>query len=232
LGLGIAEFVRDGELTSAEVFAWRVQPRDLLADAAGGGVVAVEADVRCAATAEAAVRRTGDSDPMLYVSWGTGLSCTLVVAGRCLAGNRGEALALGAWPVDARVDPAWVGNLEGYASGLGIAARYAAHTSRVVPGAEVARRAGDDDVDARFVVESAAEAVARAVAALVLVVDPAVVVLGGGVGMGTGPLSERVQQSVPGMLARPAAPPVEQARAGADAGMVGAGLVAWRALEP
>ncbi len=187
----------------------------------------VDADVRCAAAAEAAARRTANPESMLYVSWGTGLSSTVVVDGRCVVGRRGEALALGEWPVDPRTDPTWDGNLEQFASGLGISARYTALTSRQASGFEVARYADEGDAKARLVVESAAGALAHAMAALVLVLDPAVVVLGGGVGTGTGALSATVQEAVPQLLARRGSPPVEPAVAGPDAGLVGAGLLAW-----
>ena len=227
VGLGIAEYVRAGLLTSAEVFAWSAQPRDLLSGL--GGPVAVDADVRCAALAEASARGADGKGSLLYVSWGTGLSSTLVLDGRCVPGRRGEALALGEWPVPSAVDARWSGNLERYASGLGLAERYAAGTGRASSGAEVARlaRAGDPAADA--VVVTAAAAVAHAVAALVLVLDPDVVVLGGGVGTGEGPLPGRVRACVPGLLARPGAPRIEPAVAGADAGLRGAALVAWEA---
>jgi glucokinase len=201
VGLGMPEYVHDGALTSAEVFAWTRQPGEVLAGL--GLPVTVESDVRCAALAEAA-SRAGVS-PLLYVSWGTGLSSTLVVEDRCLSGRRGEAIALGEWPVAAAVDAAWPGNLESYASGRGISVR------------------GDE--------AGAAEAVAHAVAALVQVLDPEVVVLGGGIGTSGGPLPAGVRDAVPGLLARPCPPPVEPSRAGADAGLLGAALVAWESAE-
>ena len=199
VGVGMPEYVRDGSLTSAEVFAWTRQPGEVLAGL--GGPVAVESDVRCAALAEASLRE--DTPSLLYVSWGTGLSSTLVVGGRCLAGRRGEAIALGEWPVAAAVDASWPGNLETYASGRGIALR------------------GDE--------AGAADAVAHAVVALVQVLDPDVVVLGGGVGTSGGPLQTGVRDAVPRLLARPCPPPVEAARAGADAGLLGAARIAWEA---
>jgi glucokinase len=226
VGLGIAEYVRDGALTSAEVFSWSVQPWDLLSGL--GGPVAVEADVRCAALAEASARGAAGKGSLLYLSWGTGLSSALVLDGRCVAGRRGEALALGEWPVPAAVDPGWHGNLERYASGLAMAERYAASTGRAVTGAEVARRARAGESDADAVVASAAAAVAHAVAALVLVLDPDLVVLGGGVGTGD-ELLARVRTTLAGLLTRPGAPEVEAALAGSDAGLLGAAQVAWQA---
>ena len=227
VGLGIAEYVRDGSLTSAEVFSWSAQPRELLSGL--GGPVIVEADVRCAALAEASARGAPGKESMLYLSWGTGLSSTLVLDGRCVSGRRGEALALGEWPVPAAVDAQWPGNLERYASGLGMAERYADRTGQERSGAEVSRLALAGDPDAEAVVASGAAAVAHAVAALVLVLDPDVVVLGGGVGTGGGPVPARVRAALPRLLARPGAPEVEPALAGGDAGLLGAAHVAWQA---
>ena len=54
VGLGFPEYVRGGRVTSTEVFAWDRQPADLLGEVVPGVPVVVEADVRCAAVAEAA----------------------------------------------------------------------------------------------------------------------------------------------------------------------------------
>ena len=94
LVVGVPEYVRDGRLTSAEVLAWSAQPIDLLTGDFPDLPVLVEADVRCAAYAEARIGWP-ESSNLLYVSWGTGLSSTLVVDGRCVAGRRGPPIALG-----------------------------------------------------------------------------------------------------------------------------------------
>jgi glucokinase len=161
---------------------------------------------------------------MLYVSWGTGLSSTLVADGRCLAGHRGEALALGEWSAGGTT-------LERFASGRGVAERWARRTGGSETCRDVDRLAADGDATAGEIIESAAASVAAALAALVQVLDPRVVVLGGGVGSSGGSLPRRVAEWTPALLHRPAPPRVEPARAGADAGLVGAAVVAWRALE-
>ena len=102
---GFPEYVRDDAVTSAEVFAWDRQPAEVLADVRarrpgdrrgrrtlrgrGGGAGQVDA---------------GPGSSLFYVSWGTGLSSSLVLGGTPLPGRRGEALALGEWPVPAAVD--------------------------------------------------------------------------------------------------------------------------------
>ena len=230
LGVGVPEYVCDGRLTSAEVLAWSAQPIDLLTGDFPDLPVLVEADVRCAAYAEAHIGWP-ESRNLLYVSWGTGLSSTLVVDGRCVAGRRGEAIALGELGVAAAVDPAWTGNLEDFSSGLGVADRYTRVTGRPASGREVAELAGSGDADARVVLGSAAEAVGHALRDCTYLLDPDVIVLGGGIGSGGGELPRLVAERVPALLARPERPPVVPARLGARAGLLGAGLLGWERVS-
>lgn len=229
IGVGFPEYVRDGVVTSAEVFAWERQPAKALADIAPGTPVVVEADVRCAAAAEAHTRPASD---FFYVSWGTGLSSSLVVSGMPLPGHRGEALALGEWPVSAAVDPAWPGKLEQYAAGLAIGDRYREQTGVRLDGRAVVGRAADGDPVAVKVVDSAAGALAHALAQVVHLLDPEVVVVGGGLGTSGTRLPQLVAKLLPGLLARPDPPPVEFAVAGPRSGLVGAGLLGFRAIGP
>jgi len=230
IGVGFPEYVRDGAVSSAEVFAWDRQPADVLADVLPGVPVTVEGDVLCAAAAEAHARSMRPGSSLFYVSWGTGLSSALVLGGVPFRGRRGEALALGEWPVAAAVDSVWPENLERYAAGLSLGRRYQQLTGAELDGRSVIGRAaaGDDPV-AADIVDSAARAVAHALAQVVHLLDPDVVVLGGGLGTsGTRP-PLLVAELLPGLLHRPDPPPVEVAVAGAQAGLIGAGLLGARA---
>jgi glucokinase len=230
IGLGFAEYVDDDRLTSSEVFAWDRQPADLMAEIWPGLPVAVGADVRCAAMAEARARSLPDTATMLYVSWGTGLSSSLVLGTTCLAGSRGEALALGEWSVSSSVDPGWTGNLESYASGHALGDRYEASTTVVVTGLEVAARSQRGDEIAGGIISTAASALTYALRDCVLLLDPDLIVLGGGVGTSGGELPVKVREALPGLLRRPRPPQVVPAQAGAEAGLIGAGLGAWDAV--
>jgi glucokinase len=225
VGLGFPEYVRDGVVTSSEVFAWDRQPAEVLAQVVPGVPVRVDGDVRCAALAEARARPADRESVLFYVSWGTGLSSSLVLDGVPLPGHRGEALALGEWPVPAVVDPAWSGNLEQYAAGLALGRRYRERTGEDVDGRGVIGRDVDGDPVAAEVVESAARALAHTLAQVVHVVDPGLIVLGGGLGTsGTRP-PLLVAELLPGLLHRPEPPAVVPAVAGSRAGLVGAGLL-------
>ncbi len=226
VGVGVPEYVVGDEVRHAEVLVGDRQPRDVLAAVVPGVPVRVEADVRCAALAEARARGAGPGSTLFYLSWGTGISATLLVDGAPLAGRRGEALALGEWPVAARVDAAWPGNLEQYAAGRSLGLRYEAATGRTADGRAVVRLAEEGDPTATQVVGTASLAVAHALAQVVHLLDPDVVVLGGGLGTSATALPRRVAGLLPTLLGRPGPPPVEPAVTGAAAGMLGAAMLA------
>lgn len=179
VGVGVCEYVHDGRLTSREVLAWDEQPADWLAADWPAAHVVVESDVRCGLLAEHRWGAARDVSSAAFVSWGTGLSSALLIGGRSWPGQRGRAIALGELPVRA----AGAGSLEAYASGAGIARRYADRTRTDVGGArEVLARADEGDPAAVEVASSAGVALAHGLADLVHLVDPELVVLGGGLG--------------------------------------------------
>lgn len=224
-GIGVPEYVRDGVVTSAEVVDWRPGTTDwagrLVARAAGRAVpVVVEADVRCGAVAEHARLADPAATSLLYVSWGTGVSSTLVLpGGLAWAGARGEALAIGEWRDDAGR------RLEDVAAGRGVERAYAAATGDPVDGVELHRRATGGDAVAAGLVEAADRALGRAIGRLVDALDPHLVVVGGGIGAGR---ADRLTAHA-ALGRRPGAPPLLAAHHGPDAGLIGAALVAARA---
>ncbi len=222
--VGFPEYVNLDCLTSNEVIDWNRQPAEVLMNDLDDVPLFVESDVRCAALAEARVAAADEHD-IFYVSWGSGISSTLVTNGICRAGRRGEAIALGEFDVPATIDPTWTANLEQFASGDGIARRYAAPDGRAV-----ADRANAGDVDAAAIVSSAARAVAAAVRSCIAILDPDVIVLGGGIGASDGVVVSTFRTALYHLLTRPHPPAVVSARLGTRAGLIGAGLAGWRRL--
>ncbi|MFB6671921.1 ROK family protein [Streptomyces sp. NPDC056390] len=225
IGAGFPEYVSGaGALTSREVIDWDEQPTGLLAPLVPGRPVVVESDVRCGALAEA---RTGSGRGLgsfLYVSVGTGLSAAFVQEGRVWAGQRGEALGLGTWPVHTGLPP----DLEGYASGSGIAARYSALTGSEVTGARaVVARAQAGDAAASDVLGTAGGALGTALAWAVALLDPAAIVVGGGLGTVGGLLDESMRTAYAAHAPRRSRPPVRRAELGPLSGLTGAALAAW-----
>ena len=219
VGVGVPEFVEpDGRLHSALVIAWDQQPRELFAEL---GPTVVESDVRCGAIAESQLGAGRGLSSMLYVSVGTGISCALVIDGQPWSGHRGEAISLGEFPVDRSADRQSTSTLEEFASGGAMGRRYGG----VVGARDVMRLAAAGDKRARVIVESSASALGSALSWAVSMVDPQMVVLGGGMGSSGGEWFDRVRDRYRS-LGSPGIPDIVTAQLGADSGVIGAALVA------
>ncbi|MEU9335624.1 ROK family protein [Streptomyces sp. NPDC048290] len=229
LGAGFPEYVAaDGRLTSREVLAWDVQPGKLLGAELPGVPVTVGSDVRCGALGEAHHGAGAGREDFLYVSLGTGLSSAYVRHGTPLPGRRGEAIALGEFEVPASVDPGWRGNLEQYCSGRGIGDRRTALGGATTPGArEVIARAAQGDPVADHVLATAGAALGTVLAMAVRLLDPAAIILGGGLGSAPGPVRSALEAAYAERTgARPDAPPLLTAALGPAAGLIGAARLA------
>jgi glucokinase len=232
IGVGIAELVSpDGTVTSDQTIAWRGVPvRNAFAALAP---TVVDADVRVAARAEAQLGAGRGFDPLVYVTVGTGISYSLVLGGRPYAGARGNALIFASAPLfttctvcGAELHPV----LEEIASGPALVARYNA----VLPGwaaggQEVLAAAAAGEAVAIGVVTSAATALGSGVAMLINALDPAVVVIGGGLGLAGGRYWETLIAATRAHIWADAARglPILPAGLGTDAGLIGAALAAW-----
>ncbi|TYL51470.1 ROK family protein [Nocardioides sp. BGMRC 2183] len=141
--------------------------------------VVVDNDANAAALGVA--RRTGHDD-LAYLSIGTGLAAALVLGGRIRRGLRGAAGEIGHIPIDPagpRCPCGQVGCLETFASGSAVAAAW---PSDQAPPAQALFDAADAGAAAAVLVrDTFAARVADAVRLVALSVDPAAVVLGGGV---------------------------------------------------
>jgi predicted NBD/HSP70 family sugar kinase len=168
---------------------------------------------------------------LVFVTISTGVGGGLVVDGRPLSGRQGLAGHLGFLGV-APDGPACGsgrrGTLESLASGRAIERDAAVALGRPVSARELfGLRGRDPRADA--VIGRAAEVAARALADLAALLDPDLVVVGGGVGLAPGYLG-----LVEAALAREPAlfrPPLAPAALGADAGLVGAADWAARPAE-
>lgn len=203
VGIALCELVGlDRRPASGDTVDWRGLDVE---EAIGATRLVLESDVRAAALAEARFGAGGGASPFLFVIVGTGASACLVVDGRPYAGARGEALVLGAPPVEL-----------------------------VASGPALARAAGlerAEDVLANpahaALVDNAAEALGDVLAVLANALDPSLVVMGGGLG-GEPAFRSRVARALHERLAYPRVPPLPLVGSplGADAGVIGAALVA------
>lgn len=166
--------------------------RPLDRDLAGalGRPVRIANDANCFALSEATDGAAAGAPVVFGVIVGTGTGGGVVVDGRLLDGRNGVAGEWGhtplPWPEgDEAPGPAcWCGRrgcVETWLSGPGLAADHARRTGERLEGAALAARAAAGDAAARGTLARHADRFARALAVVIDVLDPDVVVLGGGV---------------------------------------------------
>ncbi|HEX7862423.1 MAG TPA: ROK family protein [Verrucomicrobiae bacterium] len=184
VGIGICELVdAEGELLSANCITC---PASEIRFALGKfGPVKIEADVRAAALAEAIFGAGKEAKNFLYVTVGTGISCSLVIDGNPFIGARGASgtMASGPFPdVDGRVMP----SLEAIASGPGLVASYNQQGGKSKTAEEVLEGAEHGNDQAMIVARRGARCLGSAIGGLINVLDPELVVVGGGLGLRRG----------------------------------------------
>jgi glucokinase len=213
---------------------WRDVPlRDVLAAELGVPVV-LGHDVRAAGCAELVLGSARDVANCLLVWLGTGIAGVVVADGRIVTGAQGMAGELGHLPVFAGGDPCACGQrgcTEVYASAAGLARRYLSRTGVARTAAEIAGRLSTDP-DAAAVWVDAADALGLALASATLLLDPAVVVLGGGLAGAGETLREPVAAALAGRLAWRAPPELRTSPLADRAGLLGAALLAWQRVRP
>jgi glucokinase len=185
-------------------------------------------DVRAAGLAEQLLgAATGVAD-VLLLTIGTGIASALVSGGRALTGGTGAAGEVGHAPVRPGGELCPCGQrgcLEVYASGAGVARRYGARTGTALSAAEVVGRLGSDAV-AREVWADATSALADALVTATLLLDPSVVVLGGGLTAAGADLLDPVRAGLAAGLTWRPPPPVHLTGLGPLAGCLGAAALA------
>ncbi len=248
VGIGLPGQVdRQGRLHVSPNLA-RGEGLDLVASMPGelGMPVAVENDATCAALGEKRLGAARHAEDAVVVTVGTGIGVGLIVSGEVVRGAAGYAGEAGHMVVQAWGMPCPCGRSgcwERYASGeaLGRAARamltagdapavlaLAGGSIDDVRGEHVTAAAEAGDVDALRLVDELARWLALGITNLGTVLDPQLVVVGGGlVGAGPvvlGPLRRALAD--PAISGRYPAPVVVEAALGARAGAIGAALLA------
>ncbi len=154
-----------------------------------GRPVRIENDANCFALSEAIDGAGRGAEVVFGAIVGTGTGGGIVVRGELLRGRHRIAGEWGhnplPWPQDdERPGPACYcgrsGCIETFLSGPGLARAYEAETGTRLEAEEVARRAARGDPAAERVLARYEERMARALASLINILDPDVIVLGGG----------------------------------------------------
>lgn len=231
IGAGVAELVDcEGNVTSSCTIDWREVPvQKRLSEIAPAQV---ESDVRTAALAEAIFGAGRGHDLFTYVTVGTGISYCLVQDGRPFKGSKGNAILLASSPLStvcthcgAKVRPV----LEEFASGPAITQRFAQTTSGKCAKTceEVVSAASTGDKDAIEILTSAGDALGVGMAFLVNLLDPEIMVVGGGLGVAGGLYWDSFDRSCREHIFADDSRgiPIVAAKLGTDAGLVGAAAV-------
>jgi glucokinase len=233
VGIGVPELVGPGEQIASHCsLPWRAG--DVRARLRRYGRVTIASDVRAAALAEARLGAGRGRQNFLYVSLGTGISCSLVIAGAPFLGTNGHAISFASGPtVAVRIadGETLYESLERRASGPALVQRANARGMTAADAETVCRAALHEPGIAREVVDEAATELAVHVAIVANALDPELIVLGGGLGCAPGRYWSTFSAALPqftwGPYARRLRP--RQAELGTRVGMIGAALSAHEA---
>ena len=230
IGIGVPELVSPtGRVTSETVVRWTEVT--VVRALAAVAPVRVDADVRCAAVAEASLGAGVGRDSFLYVSVGTGISACFVLDGTPWPGARGNAIVLGSGIGIGYTEEFGELSLlpvEQVASGPALARRYGrARGHDLTRAEEVLERAERGDAAARDTIRVGARVLGARIAEVVNLLDPDSVIVGGGLGSAAGPYWDTMHATVRSLIwaDRTRHLPVEQAQLAASSGMIGAALL-------
>jgi len=247
VGLAAAGFVdADGErVMFAPHLPWRGDPTRSRLESRWGCQVALDNDANCAARAELALGVARDTDDAVVITLGTGIGGAVVLGGTLLRGRNGMAGEFGHMQVVPRGNPCECGGSgcwEQYCSGNALLRYVRARLERPDPvDSLLDERCGGDPgaLTGPMVTEAAAagdplalrafatvgEWLGIGAANLTAALDPALLVVGGGVSAADelllAPARAALEESLVGARHRDV-PPLVRAAFGPEAGVVGA----------
>ncbi|MBI5169526.1 MAG: ROK family protein [Candidatus Eisenbacteria bacterium] len=215
-------------------------PKDfaLAAQLAGelGVAVAADNDANCAAYGEHFAGAARGARVSVTITVGTGIGCGIVVDGRVLRGawgGAGEISHMGQRSSGPRCKCGVEGCAETTSGGEGLTHRAQAAGLAVGSARDVFDRAAGGDAIARRLIAEMTDALGHQIAAVVQVVNPDVLVIGGGVAQAGDTLRVPVVAALHryAQHSHTARLRVVPAELGNKAGVVGAGLMAWERVE-
>lgn len=215
---------------SANVGLRDVPIRDLV-HAAVGLPTLVEHDVYAAGVAEREVGAAAGVDDHLVAVIGTGIAGVVHLGGRTLRGAHGIAGELGhipVWPGGSACPCGQRGCLERYASAAAIARRYAELGGEPGLGARQVAARRDHDPAAEQAWREATTSLAIAFTTVTMLLDPALIVIAGGLSAAGEPLRALVEAEMAARITWREPPPLRLSPLGGRAGLVGAAILARR----
>jgi glucokinase len=225
---------RTGQVMFAANLGWRDFPLGPRLGERHRLPVASGHDVRTAGLAEALLGAARGFADSVMVMIGTGIAASVVSQGQPVAGACGMAGELGHAPVfpdGETCSCGQMGCLEAYASASAIARRYRAFGGAGAPvAAEIAARLGDDPVASR-VWDDAVQALSISLTTVTMLLDPAVIVIGGGLAQADAVLLDPLRMALARRLVWRAPPPILRSTLGAGGALLGAAVLAFRRLD-
>lgn len=222
---GVAEF-------SANLGFRNLPLRQLLSDATGLTAV-LDHDVRAAGVAERTVGLAAGIDDWFMAVLGTGIAAVIDAAGANVLGATNVAGEFGhipVWPDGEACPCGGRGCLERYASAAAITRHYRELSGDTEASAtDVVARRGSDPHAAQ-VWARATEALALGLATATMMLDPALIVLGGGLSGAGAALLDPLQVQLAERVRWREPPPIVLSALGRRAGLLGAAVLTWRSL--
>ncbi|MER6953124.1 ROK family protein [Streptomyces sp. NPDC000618] len=225
----------NGVASYAANLGWRNVPlRELLA-ARLGVPVALGHDVRTGGLAEGRIGAGRGADRFLFVALGTGIAGAIGVEGRVEAGAHGFAGEIGHIVVRPGGTPCPCGQhgcLERFASAAAVSEAWAAACGDPeADAADCAKAVASGDLNAVRVWQGAVDALADGLVTALTLLDPRVLVIGGGLAEAGETLFTPLREALRRRVTFQKLPETVPAALGDSAGCLGAGLLAWDLLK-
>ncbi|GAA0911899.1 ROK family protein [Nonomuraea longicatena] len=228
IGLAVPGLVSENAAVYSANIGWRDVPG---ADFTSLDVpVRLGHDVQTGGLAESVLGAGRGVEDFLFLPIGTGIAGAMILRGEPYGGSSGWGGEIGHIPVFPDGEECACGQfgcLETYASAASVGRRYSLRAG--VSGMRAEQVVASDDPIAVEVWDEAVEALSLALATYTLLLDPSMIVLGGGLAEAGPALFDPVRTRLVKRLAFRDAPPLVPAALGVDASMLGASLLGWRA---
>jgi glucokinase len=251
-GIGAAGFIIHGEglVLESPNIDWYMVPLEQIARDATGLRCFLDNDANAAAAGEHFAGACRSVDDFIYLTLGTGIGGGIFIGGRLYRGHRGTAAELGHMVIDPEGPLCGCGRrgcLESMASGTALE-RIARQTAgrnpgslllemceeetELITGEMVSEAAGRGDAAAIEAFGRVADSLGLGIANLIHIFDPELVVLGGGMSRSGRFLTDEVDRAVRryGIPALIEGTTIVPSALGSDAGLIGAGAIAWEGI--
>ena len=227
---GMVDFQNGSILRAANLNGWVDIPLRNMLESKIGVPAIVENDVNAASIAEARFTTDSTSSPIVYMTVSTGIAAGILIDNKILRGANFCAGEIGGMiPSPKFLGKSWQpgGCTERHASGIGLATQWAQirggslSSSRAI---EVFEAADEGDVEAENLIATAVNYITQAAVGIACVIDPAIIILGGGIGQAKPEIVQHIRQELENSVPYP--PTVELSRLEDDAPLLGSLLLA------